>query len=280
MREENMKRRRGIPRVAVALAVVGCVVACVSVAGAAELRTDQLVKATSSNTWDKTALAIETGDTVTWDFAGGQGVSHNVQKDATSPATTDPNWDSFASDYASSGRKPFTFTKPGTYKFVCGAHSATMFGTVEVTGDPVEPTTTPTETPTETVEPTITPRPTTTATPVPTARPGETTITTPAPTGSAALDRTAPAITKLSLKAVRLGATVRFTLSEPAAVTIRAKRGKSTVRTVRLSARAGTRSVTIRGSKLVRGSYSFEIEARDARGNKAPVQRKNVKVTR
>jgi len=52
------------------------------------------------------------------------------------------------------------------------------------------------------------------------------------------------------------------------------------LRTVRIAARAGTRSITVRGSKLVRGRYSFEIEARDARGNKAPVQRKNVKVTR
>jgi plastocyanin len=279
MREENMQRRRGIPRVAVALVAVGCAVACVSVAGAAELRADQLVRATSSTTRDKTALAIETGDTVTWDFAGAPGVTHNVQKDPQEPATADPNWEAFKSDYASSGRAGFTFTKPGTYKFVCGAHSTTMFGTVEVTGDPVEPTATPTETPDESVEPTITPRPTTTATPVPTARPGET-ITTPAPTGSAALDRTAPALTKVSLKAVRAGVTVRFTLSEPAAVTIRAKRGKSTIRTVRLSARAGTRSLTIRNAKFVRGKYRFEIEARDARGNKAPVQRKNVKVTR
>ena len=143
----------------------------------------------------------------------------------------------------------------------------------------MEPTATATATPSQTAEPSITPRPTATATPVATARPGET-ITTPAPTGSALLDKTAPTLTKVSLKAVRLGATVRFTLSEPAAVTIRAKRGKTTLRTVRLSARAGTRSVTVRGSKLVRGRYSFEIEARDARGNKAPVQRKNVKVTR
>ena len=264
-----------MPRVAVALAAVSCVVACVSVAGAAELRADQLVKATGDTTWDKTALAIETGDTVTWDFAGAPGVTHNVQKATDEPPTADPNWETFKTEYASSGREGFTFTKPGTYRFVCGAHSATMFGTVEVTGEPVEPTATATQT----VEPTITPRPTTTATPVPTARPGDT-ITTPAPTGSALLDKTAPALSKLKLKAVSRGARVSFSLSEPAAVTIRAKRGKSTLRTVRLSARAGTRSVTVRGSKLVRGSYSFEIEARDARGNRAPVQRKNVKVTR
>jgi hypothetical protein len=113
--------------------------------------------------------------------------------------------------------------------------------------------------------------------PTPIATPG---ITTPAPTGAARLDKTAPAISKLKLTAVSHGAKVSFALSEPAAVTIRVKHGKSTVRTVRLSARTGTRSVTVRGSKLVRGRYTVEIEARDVRGNKAAVQRKTVRVTR
>jgi plastocyanin len=277
MREENMKRRTGIPRVALALAVVSCVVAGVSAAAAAEPRVDTTVKATPANDWDKKTVSIATGDTVTWDTNSGGPASHNVRP--TSGGEVDPNWATFYGDYSSTAKYRFTFTQPGTYAFVCEAHQPGMSGTITVTGEPVEPTATPTTTPDETVEPTITPRPTTTATPVPTVRPGET-ITTPAPTGSAALDRTAPALTKISLKAVRRGATVRFTLSEPAAVTIRAKRGKSTLRTVRLSARAGSRSVTIRSSKLVRGKYRFEIEARDARGNKAPVQRKNVKVTR
>ena len=69
---------------------------------------------------------------------------------------------------------------------------------------------------------------------------------------------------------MRRGATVRFTLSENAAVTIRFKKGSKTLRTARLSARAGSRAVTVRGSKLVKGRYSVEIEARDARGNRAP----------
>jgi hypothetical protein len=73
---------------------------------------------------------------------------------------------------------------------------------------------------------------------------------------------------------------VRFTLSENAAVTIRFKKGSRTLRTARLSVRAGTRSVTVRGAKLVKGRYRVEIEARDARGNRAPVARKTVRVTR
>ena len=63
-------------------------------------------------------------------------------------------------------------------------------------------------------------------------------------------------------------------------MTIRFKRGKATSRTVRLSARAGARSVTVRSSALVRGRYVVEVEARDARGNRAAVQRANVRVTR
>ena len=45
-------------------------------------------------------------------------------------------------------------------------------------------------------------------------------------------------------------------------------------------ARAGSRAVTVRGSKLSKGRYSVEIEARDARGNRAPLARKTVRVTR
>ena len=61
-------------------------------------------------------------------------------------------------------------------------------------------------------------------------------------------------------------------------MTIRFKKGSRTLRTARLSVRAGTRSVTVRGSKLVKGRYRVEIEARDARGNRAPVARKTVRV--
>ncbi len=83
-------------------------------------------------------------------------------------------------------------------------------------------------------------------------------------------------MSKLKLKAVRRGAKVTFTLSEPSAVTIRVKRGKATSRTVRLSARAGARAVTV---ALVRGRYRVSVEARDARGNRAGVRRASVRVT-
>jgi hypothetical protein len=170
------------------------------------------------------------------------------------------------SGFKRAGTYTYTFNVAGDYDFVCDAHPG-MEGTVKVTGAPVEPTVAPPPDPTSTPVPT---RPT--VTPVPTVD-----RRTPAPQGSVRADTTPPTVSKLKLRGVKRGAKVSFSLSEPAAVTIRAKKGKSTVRTLRLAARTGARSVTVRG--LTRKTrYSVEIEARDARGNKAPVQRKSVRV--
>ena len=76
------------------------------------------------------------------------------------------------------------------------------------------------------------------------------------------------------------GAKVSFALSESSTVTIRFKRGSRTVGFTQLSARAGSRSFTLRSSRLVRGRYTVEVEARDSRGNRAAVQRAKVRVTR
>jgi plastocyanin len=272
-----MRLRRGGLRAAAAVLVVGCAVAGAGVAGAAELRADATVQAAPGTQWAPSTLSVETGDTVTWNLGSGDGQFHNAEG-REGPAE-DPAWRSFTGPIVNSGTEQYTFTQPGTYKFVCLVHEGVMTGTITVTGAAATPTATPSATPattaTATATASATPRPIAAASP--TATPG---ITTPAPTGSALLDKTAPALLKLKLKAISRGATVSFTLSEPAAVTIRVKRGKSTVRTVRLSARAGRRSVSVRGSKLVRGSYKVQIEARDARGNKAAVQTKSLKVTR
>jgi len=121
-------------------------------------------------------------------------------------------------------------------------------------------------------------QPTTSPTPAPT--PSGSDRTTPAPLGSSRDDVIAPVISKLKLKAVAHGAKVSFALSEASTVTIRFMRGSRTVGSTKLSARAGSRSFTLRSSRLVRGRYTVEIEARDARGNKAAVQRAKVRVTR
>jgi plastocyanin len=264
---ENMLQRG-----AVAMVVAGCVIGGVSVAAAAP-GANAVIKTTVATTWDPSTVEITTGEKVTWDFEGST-QPHNVHG-VDGPAA-DPDWPKFETPLPSAGQVSRTFTQPGTYDFKCDAHAG-MTGKVMVTGAPVTPTATPTPTPTAT--PTASPQATVSATPTPTptAAAGR---TTPAPFGSARLDVTAPAISKLKLKAVSHGAKLTFTLSEPAAVTIRVKRGSSTARTVRLAARAGARSVTVRGSKLVRGRYTVEVEARDARGNTAAVQRKSLKVIR
>ena len=271
-----IQRRGGVPWLAVALVAVTGVVAGVSVAAASAPTADVTVTATVSNTWDKPSVSISTGDTVTWNYNAGNSIPHNTES-VTGPPE-DPTWDAFATE-VSTGTGAYQFTQPGTYTYLCTVHRDVMTGTVVVTGAPVTPTatTTATATATRTATPTSTATPGATRTPTPAL--GED-RTTPAPTGSALLDKSAPAITNFRLKAVRRGATVRFTLSESSAVTIRFKKGSATLRTARLSARAGSRAVTVRGSKLVKGRYSVEIEARDARGNRAPLARKTVRVTR
>jgi plastocyanin len=275
--------------VSAALAVVGCVVAGVSVAAAAETASDQTVTGLSSS-WDKPTLEMQTGDTITWTWtpATGGGQSHNV---VGTPNAADPAWGQIVEPpFTEGGPAPqggtsFTFTQPGTYEFLCQVHATTMKGTVTVTGAPTTPTATPSATPTTTASPSPSPTPTPTATappaPQPTTAPNPTDDHfTPAPARSSAVDRTKPAITKHKLRAVLRGARVRYTISERASVTIRFKRGKRTVRTVRLSVRAGARSVTVRSSRLKKGRYSVELQARDAHGNRADAQRKKVRITR
>jgi plastocyanin len=265
------------------LVAVGAVVGYVGVAGAAEQQRAAApaeVKTTTSNTWAPPDVAVKTGESVTWNFDGST-AAHNV-KGQTGPAE-DPTWTATASPFVSSGQFSDTFTQPGTYTFICQAHPATMTGTVTVTGSPVTPTPTATSTATATATTTATATATSTATPQPTVSATPTpsasaSLITPAPLGAARADTIAPTVSKLKLKARKGGAKLSFSLSEPASVTIRVKRGKKTVGTVRLAARAGSRSLTLR--RLARGRYSVEIWARDARGNKAAVQRKTVRVKR
>ena len=278
-----MVQRRGGARIraAMGLLAVGAVVGYVGVAGAAERRAaaNAEIKTTTSNTWAPSTVSVATGDTVTWNFDG-SAASHNL-KGASGPAE-DPAWTAVQTDFVSSGQYSYTFTQPGTYAFLCQAHPA-MTGSVTVTGLPVTPTptssatatATATASPSATPTSTASPQPTTSATPVPTA---SSSINTPAPLGASRLDTTAPVISKLKLKALKGGAKVSFSLSEPASVTLRVKRGTKTVGTIRLAERAGSRSVTLR--RMAKGRYSVEIEARDARGNKAAVQRKSVRVKR
>jgi hypothetical protein len=131
-----------------------------------------------------------------------------------------------------------------------------MAGTVEVTGPDLEipPDSTPTPPP-------ATPTPT----PTPTTPSGSAPVTTPSPVAQA--DSVKPRVSSVKLTAMRRAAKVRFTLSESASVTIRVKRGRTSLKTVRVQAQAGTRTVNVRSSKLRKGRYTVQIQARDSYGN-------------
>ncbi len=162
-----------------------------------------------------------------------------------------------------------------------------MTGKVTVTGAPVTPTPTPSATATATATP-PTASPTAThdahATPLPTTSPTATPSgadrTTPAPLGTSRGDVTAPVVSKLKLKAVAHGARVSLHA-------LGALHGHDPLQ-ARQADRAHHQALhprrrpVVHGAQLtlVRGRYTVEVEARDARGNKAAVQRKNVRVTR
>ena len=80
------------------------------------------------------------------------------------------------------------------------------------------------------------------------------------------------------LKALRRAVRVRFRLSEPATVTVGIKRAGRVLKAARVQARAGTRTVTLRGTRLRKGRYTVEIRARDAFGNRSRLAKKRLAV--
>jgi plastocyanin len=272
--------RRGV-RVAAALLVVGGMVATMGVAAASQRgAADETIATDAGTAFIPPDVAISTGDTVTWSFSAA-GV-HNAASSNDVPA--DPNWKDFrTSDAPSRGTYNYTFTQPGSYTYLCEVHGG-MSGTITVTGPPVTPTPTPSPTETPTTTPTPHPTVTPTATPSPsgTTPPVDDHTTTPAPGSIASADSAAPALSGLRLKALRRGARVTFKLSEPATVTLRfKKRGTSkVVRTVRLQARPGTRTVTVHSARFKRGRYTVELQARDASGKTSTPLRSDLRIRR
>jgi plastocyanin len=267
-------RRRGAQAAVGSLAVTGALAG----AGVASSAQDATIN-TASSTWVPPNVSIATGESVTWNWVPNQG-THNLA--ATSGPAADEEWQGQLVGYQSAGQYTKQFTQPGSYSFICNAHPGTMTGTVTVTGDPVEPTPTPTTTPGEpTPTPTSTP-PTGPPTPTPTVDPGgnppDDHTSTPAPAGIAARDAVAPAITNLALKRIKRGARVRFSLSETATVTLTARKGERTVRTLRLQVRGGDRRVTVR--RLRKGRHTFALLARDAAGNRSETVSRSIRVRR
>lgn len=209
---------------------------------------------------EKADVKIEPGETVTWHFDGST-MPHNAA--GTSNEWRVPEDGTFVT----SGSFPKTFGQAGTYRFLCQVHPQ-MTGTVTV-GEGGEPTPTPSPTPT----------PTPTPTPPPPLPPSGDHVETPAPSPRKA-DTVAPTVRSVRLQARRGGVRVRFRLSEPATVTVLARRrgSRTVVAHARVQARAGTRSVTLASTRLKKGSYTVEIQARDAFGNRSSAARQQVRL--
>jgi plastocyanin len=266
-----MSRGRGRSRTGVYAAITAIAatagLAAVSAAGAAGSAAEHSIRAIAADTeWHPSTLTIQTNDTVTWVFEGGV---HNV-------TSTSPNWNFTSGPAPSTGPASHQFIAPGSYTFVCEVHAGTMDGTITVQDAPVTPTPTPTETPTATPTATAT----ATATPAASPSPGAGHGTTPAP--SPTPDTVKPIVSGVKLKGARRAVRVRFRLSEPATVTIKVKRrgSKKVLRSARVQAAAGMRSVKLRSTKLKRGRYTVEIEARDAFGNRSSLAKKALRLRR
>ena len=265
-------KQRGI--VAAMVAVAGT--AAVGVAGAASgsssaadatiyvSETNGNCFSTSSTKPDCTAtsgdVSIETGDSVTWNFAGSN-ANHNAAADNDVPA--DSAWKTYSTPFSTSESYSREFTKPGVYLFVCQAHNG-MDGTITVTGNPIE-----TQTPTPSV--------TTTATPTPSTQPSDPNTNTPPPTGGT--DAVKPTLRSIGASAKGRAVKVSFRLSESSTVTIRLKRGSKLVKSVTKQLAAGKRSVSVRSAKkLKKGRYKIEVRARDASGNVSTLASKSFRI--
>jgi plastocyanin len=278
MDTDSRKRRRSLLAATSALAVAAGI-AVVSVAGAAQETKIRVSDTSGTSCFALTEqaacagpidLTVETGDTVTWDFAGAT-MPHNVAADAKNPSDEpDDRWKKFVTQGSppfhnpgSGGTDSYTFDKPGVYRYVCQLHADTMKGTITVKGQPVE-----SPEPSVTAEPTVSATPTAIPAGTATATPDDHT-STPKP-GSAGKDTVAPSLQRASAKPAKGGVRVRFRLSEPAKVSIELVRKgtkRSSVSKV-VQSPAGTRAFVLRTRALKRGRYTVKLTAVDAMGNK------------
>jgi plastocyanin len=278
--------RRALPAAAAALAA--CV--AIAVAGVAGVAQGQAAPATiyvsDANGLCFTTVArkpacapgehpevtIRTGEAVTWDFVGTT-QPHNAE--SKNAVAADPAWEGWGITFPATGTHSRRFDTAGVYEFVCLAHAA-MTGTIRVEGEGTA-TPTPTSTPTQTA--TATPTPLPTASPAPT--PDDHT-STPKPTGGPK-DEVAPQVGGVSTTALKRALRVRFTVSENATVAITARRaGTSNVLTsATVQAPAGTRTYTLRSSRLsANGTYTVELRATDAAGNRSGAATASLKARR
>jgi plastocyanin len=252
-----MAKARGRSRTGVCAAIAATVV--FGTAGIASAAQDETITADDSTVFTPSEVTIDVGESVTWTFANPTN-PHNVvaKPDSPTPWSTGDGFP--VANHPNVG--PITFDGAGTYTFQCQAHGG-MEGRV-IVGDGGDPPPPP-------------PPPPPPASPPP---PGDTHPITPAPSGGT--DTVKPTVRKLRAKALRHAVRVRFRLSEPATVTVRIKRrgSRKVLKSARVQAAAGTRTVTLRSKRLKKGRYVVEIQARDALGNRSKLATKRLALRR
>jgi plastocyanin len=175
--------------------------------------------------WSPSNVQIAVGDSVTWRFDGTD-LAHNIASSGT-------NW-SFVTPFDGTP-KSFTFTAPGTYRFICQAHAFTMNGEVKV--GMAGPASAPDET------------------------------AWPNGTRAPHVDRRAPVLDHVRAHGARL----RFRLSERARTIVRVTRGDRVVWRRALLGHKGANAVVAAG--LAPGRYRVALRARDFHGNPSRVIR-------
>jgi plastocyanin len=196
-----------------------------------------------NNRWSPATVTIKAGEAVTWSFAGST-VFHNV-------ASSGSNWSFRNGNPAiAPAAASFTFSTPGTYRFVCEIHATTMVGDVLVTDASGSPPPPP---------------------PPPPLSEQYWPNDQQAPPQVDVADEQPPRLSRVRAAAVRNGARVRFRVSERARVSVRFKLAGLTVKTARRTFRAGAGGLTVRDRRM-HGRYRIEVVARDAAGNRSRVR--------
>ena len=184
--------------------------------------------------WAPANVRIEVGDSVTWRFDG-TSLAHNV-------ASTSANW-SFVSPFDGQPAT-YTFTAPGTYRFVCQAHAFTMNGLVRVGAAEPDP------------------------------EPGGGAL--PNGSGAPRVDVRPPEFRRVRVRRQSGGAHVRYRLSERAHTVVRVKRSGRLVWRRAVRGRRGA----LRVSGLRPRRYEVALRARDFGGNPSRIVRRPLRVYR
>jgi plastocyanin len=205
------------------------------------------------------AVTVNTGESVTWHWVSG---THNVHFTGAAPTGGDIDFQS-----ASGGDKSRTFSKAGTYNYLCEAHSG-MTGSVTVvdapaTSDPAAGGSTGTTGTTGSTAPTSA---------------GSSAQPVTGSAGSAAADAAPPTLRGLRFRANAL----RLQLSEAAKLEVRYIRAGTKGHVVAkrvISGKAGANAISVR--RWMRpGRYRVSILAIDAAGNASRPARLQLTVRR